>query len=401
MKKNYIIVSLVLISILHSFNAKSQCFVDTVANGYWGFNTPDPSGGIYVGYLCGLVDSVGTFGSQGYYNGDGYEIDLIAGSSVTFEVDQCNGNPVSLTVLNRNNDSVFAYSGNFSCPNSVTFIVPYTGTFVVLMNLNDNCQGGGMSLIGYVHAKITRGTTVPACPPEANQVNDTICGAAPLILDDPYINGNTSNSALTDPRDGDIVDLGYTCSDPNNTMWYSYTPDIDRTIYVFLATTPGSAFYSWLGVFSSAIDSCSGGLNYIDCLEGFDDFSGLDTVVYPLSVYADTTYYFMIDGYMGQTGDFSIRLQSDSLFAAVDEPESKQISVYPNPAVNEFTVTTGKSAMINASLSVSNALGEITYEKQFDNFHSEKISTSTWNPGIYFIRLHSSTTSRTTKVVVR
>lgn len=403
MKNGYLLLCLFIFLIGNNSAVKAQCNVDSAANGFYGFN--DPAGGIYETFLCGLIDSVGTFSSQGYYDGDGYYIRLVAGSDVTFEVDQCSGNPVSMTVVDQNNQILPGAYSPPNCPNSVSFTAAYTGLHLVVLNLNGVCAGGGTSIIGYVHAKITPGTPVPDCPAEGIQVNDTICGAIPLFVDAPYVSGNTDTSFATDPMDIDVVDAGYLCSQPNNTMWYSFTPTADAdTIYVYYATIPGSSFYSALGYFAAndPTNACTGGLNYLNCFEGFDESFGIDTVIHPLlNIVAGNTYYFMVDGFNNQTGPFSIRLESSSIFNQLNAFSKENISVFPNPATSEFTLRAGKTTLANTTVTVTNMLGENVFEKQFDILQSEKISTLNWASGMYFVKMTSGGQSFVTRILVQ
>lgn len=388
--KKLIPLVFVILFLFNSEKSKAQCTFDSLANFIYGFN--DPNGGIFTGYLCGFTDSVGTFGSQGYYDGDAYQIRLVGGYNTTFEVSDCNGNPVSLTVLDSINQIIPGAYSAANCPNSVSFNPPYTGYYYILMNLNGVCGGGGSSLIGNVHAKITQGVLVPACPPEAYQINDTICGAIPLVLNDPYTFGSSNLSFPTDPLDGQVTNLGFTCSEPNHTMWYTYTPTANAdTLYIHFATPQGSTFHSWLGIFSASnpSDPCRGGLNYIDCIEGFDDNTGIDTV--QLSIYnltAGTVYYFMTDGFQGSTGDFGIRLESSDFFNQVQAIKSDNFSIYPNPASTEINLNL-KLRLAGATVTVTNIIGEQVFEKRYNTLQTEKISTVNWTQGMYFVKIAS------------
>ncbi len=176
------------------------------------FNDPDGTG-YFSGFLCTGNDSVGTTGANGYYDGNGYEIRLVSGSQVTFLVDHCTGNNVSLTVNDSDNTIIpGAYSAP-ACPNSLDFTAPYTGLYKIIINKNGVCNGAGTSVIGQAYARIKNGTSVPACP-VANLVNDTICGAIPLYLDSTIETGNTALASASDPMDSYVVSIGDSCSLP-------------------------------------------------------------------------------------------------------------------------------------------------------------------------------------------
>jgi hypothetical protein len=175
-------------------------------------------------------------------------------------------------------------------------------------------------------------------------------------------------------------------------------------MYVHFATTPGSAFYSWLGYFSadSMNSPCTGTLTYIDCLEGFDDNTGLDTVMHPLyGLTAGTTYYFMVDGFEGQAGDFSIRLESSTMFNTLDLITPENITLFPNPATTEITIQSGKSILNNTTVTFLNVMGEVVYTVDYSTLQSEKISTASWSRGVYIAQITSGGVVLNKRILVR
>ncbi len=371
---------------LHSYHAFSQCQpVDTLI---FGFN--DPNGpGYYSGFLCTGVDSVGTTGPYGFYNGDSYSINLVAGSDVIFSTDSCNGNSVSLTIADSLMDIIpGAYAGP-NCPNSLNFTAPYTGTYFVVLSLNGTCNVIGSTLIGQVYVQIDPNSNVPDCP-VGNVVNDTICGAIPLTIDGPFLTGNTTSAYPTDPLDNYITNIGFLCSPPNNTLWYTFTAQTNiDTLDIWLTSAAGSGFHSWLGVFTAndTIDFCNGSLSFIGCAEGPNDGAGVDTVIQSLyGLLADHVYYFMIDGYNGATGEFSIALKESSFNTSILQIDDNVFTVYPNPSDGSFYIS---SEIENASLVIYNSVGKELYSRNFESFSDEKIITDNLSDGLYIIKITS------------
>jgi len=368
-----------------TFSNKSFAQCAAIDSLIYGFN--DPSGiGSFTGYLCVGTDSVGTVGVFGYYDADSYVINLVAGSSVTFSVDSCNGNPVSLTV----NDSTMniipgAYAAP-GCPNALNFTPAYTGRYYITLNLNGSCGNPGASLLGEVYAKIQSGTTPPACP-NANLVNDTICGAIPLTLG-VFEHGNSSNASPTDPLDGYIVSIGDSCSLPNNTLWYSFTTPVGiDTAYIWLTSDPGSNFHSWLVGFqaNSISNPCNGTLSFLGCINGPDDAAGIDTVVTVFyGVLPNVTYYLMIDGYNGQSGGFSLAVKTVPWVTAVSEESKYNLSLI-NDYANSLLVIS--SEIRKADLRLFDAMGKEVARYPSKDLRKMQISTSTLSPGLYFVSI--------------
>jgi hypothetical protein len=393
MKKKYFIQILFIFLLAFSTqNVYAQCAVDTDTNSILSFNEPGGSGP-FNDYLCLGTDSVGSAGFNGYYDGDGYRIKLVSGSQIIISVDNCSGNPVSITIADSANQIISGLYSAAACPNTLSFSAPYTGEFIVVLNLNGVCNGGGTTIIGQAYTQFQPGSIIPDCP-IANIINDTICGALPLTLDGPFIVGNTADAFPTDPIDSYIISIGYNCSSPNNTMWYSFTSSIDiDTSYLWLTSDVGSQFHSWLVAFiaNDTVNSCSAPLTYLGCEDGPDDFAGIDTVSIPIyGINANTVFYFMIDGYSGLTGGFSITLKSTPFVVSVpDIFNEKTISVYPNPVSHTLHLNSSVE-LLKSSVSILNSFGQILFTKSFERFTGMETDVSSFGNGIYYIEVSNT-----------
>jgi len=72
------------------------------------------------------------------------------------------------------------------------------------------------------------------------------------------------------------------------------------------------------------------------------------------------------------------------------------IRLYPNPVANEMHVSAGEEAL--RSIEVSNTTGQMVYAISLNSF-STIISTSNWEPGIYFVHITTQSGNTTVKVV--
>ena len=147
-------------------------------------------------------------------------------------------------------------------------------------------------------------TSIP--PPPPTPANDSLCGAIPLTVGGPYDNNDNTSASISDNDDLKAVSAGYTCSTPNNTLWYSFTPTVTEDVVVNYASTPVNGLNGWLGVFTAT--SCSSPLVYSNCLNGPAGTG--DTSKNTISVVAGTTYYLMVDGVLGAVGGYAIGLTS-------------------------------------------------------------------------------------------
>ncbi len=263
---------------------------------------PTALGVVYSGYVCDGHDSLQTRSGWNFYDGDGYDVKLVAGAQYRITLDSCAA-PIALTVSDSNGVAGAIISGAFAgaaCPNQMTFTAPYTGKYYINASLNGICGNAGTLPIASAGVKLITSAICPLVP--ATPINDTICGAVNMTLGTTYLGDNTTASA-TDPRDGDVTAAGFACSAPSNTLWYSYTPVVSDTFFITVNSPALGGLDAWVGLFEAA--SCSSPFVSGACLIGpLPGTSYVDTVL----LTAGTKYFIMIDGYAGAVGTYDIML---------------------------------------------------------------------------------------------
>ena len=90
-----------------------------------------------------------------------------------------------------------------------------------------------------------------------------------------------------------------------------------------------------------------------------------------------------------------------SVYTSVNENEASNLSIYPNPAVNETFVTL-ENAGLN-EVSVYDIQGRLVSKESFDAMEGEKVrlGTEMLNSGVYFITVSNESTVKTAKLVVK
>lgn len=143
-------------------------------------------------------------------------------------------------------------------------------------------------------------------------VNDEACGAFALILDGSQDCGNSAiATSVNDPT------LIGSCSAPNNTLWYSYTPSSTGPVIIRteIPSATSNPLNGWVGIFTATGTCPTPGLTLTalagsSCLQfGQTGAGDIDSLLTP-TLTAGTTYYFMIDGFSGDNGEFCIKLVS-------------------------------------------------------------------------------------------
>jgi hypothetical protein len=106
-----------------------------------------------------------------------------------------------------------------------------------------------------------------------------------------------------------VQDPASNCSNPNNTVWFKYTPTENGTVVLHLTTPdqPAKALHGWVGWYHS-VGTCE---NPSFWMEGFCATFGdngnndTDDLISPELV-AGVTYYIMVDGFSDEFGEFCI-----------------------------------------------------------------------------------------------
>lgn len=136
--------------------------------------------------------------------------------------------------------------------------------------------------------------------------NDSACGATPLTLGGPEVCTNTTlATSVNDPQ------LPGSCSSPNNTVWFSYTPSVTgpvslRTSIPATATDGLNGWVAWYTI-SGCPNPTFTAVTGSACQE-FGSLPGdADTLLSP-TLTAGTTYYIMIDGFAGDVGEACFNL---------------------------------------------------------------------------------------------
>ncbi len=384
-----------LFTLFIGLDVYSQCTpMSTYAPSAWG--EPSAPTVPYTGYMCIGHDTLTTRTGWDYYDGDGYFINLIAGSDVTFFIDGCTGFPASLTIV----DSTGAAGGvgtvipgafvAAACPNNLNFIAPYTGRYNLVFDADGDCATFGTAAIGIAAIKLNNASTITNCTPFPAPSNDSICNAIPVTLGTIY-SGNSTYATAVDERDADVANAGFACSAPNNTLWYSFVPAASGD-FEFVTDAPVSGGAQiWLGVFEAP--TCIDPLFYLDCLQGAVPGSPwADTV----SLLGGTNYYVMVDGFSGAIGAYTFTV--NALTTGINEINAKDFSVYPNPFTDVITIKNSSIAQ-NINVEILNMVGQVVYKEQMNNLVTSNIDTKSLAKGVYFIRFISNEGIATKKLV--
>lgn len=135
-------------------------------------------------------------------------------------------------------------------------------------------------------------------------VNDAPCGAIVLTAGGPEDCGNTTAATSTN-------DPAFSCSTPNNTVWYKYTPTANGVVDVKLKRNGATGNLNAWVQFYTVTGSCPNLTltQFGTACDGDIDLTTLDSATYTSpALTAGTTYYILIDGFSGASGAYCIQL---------------------------------------------------------------------------------------------
>ena len=85
---------------------------------------------------------------------------------------------------------------------------------------------------------------------------------------------------------------------------------------------------------------------------------------------------------------------------SVNDFEFNDLSVYPNPAKSEVNLKWNKSE--DVSVRIYNTLGKVVYYgKEVNLFNGLKVNVSTFNSGVYFVKLNTAKGEITKKLILK
>ena len=170
-----------------------------------------------------------------------------------------------------------------------------------------DCTGAGN---GYgLNSALVQFTSGGTCTAPAN---DNVCNAITLTVDGASDCQNTTG-ATTEAVETPLT----TCSTPNNTVWYKFTPTTTGAVQIVMTSPTVSVVTGgfWLSLFTltgcptptlTTAVSCTGNSLTIGTTPGQKDSLSMNVI-------AGTEYYLQIDGVSGAYGAFCIKIKSPSV----------------------------------------------------------------------------------------
>ena len=225
--------------------------------------------------------------------------------------------------------------------------------------------------------------TVEILNAPATPINDTICGAKNLLLNTPITDDNTA-AAPTDPRDTDAQTAGFSCSTPNNTLWYKYTPTVSAVYYIKTTSPSINGLQAWVGIFDAT--SCTSAFNTGVCDPGCTPGNG--TITDTVAMTAGVNYYIMVDGFLGAVGSYTIEISKDTASSGISDIRvNSSVFISPNPANEYCNVRLASKLNGNAIIQLFDITGRVVIEENINNKNETQLDLSNLVAGAYFIKV--------------
>lgn len=81
-------------------------------------------------------------------------------------------------------------------------------------------------------------------------------------------------------------------------------------------------------------------------------------------------------------------IQSRTFNVEIDDNNNLEGKVYPNPATETFKIEL-EEELENAKIQITNSMGKVIENKEFNKFYHENFDSSQWGKGTYFISIAS------------
>lgn len=167
-------------------------------------------------------------------------------------------------------------------------------------------------------------------------------------------------------------------------------------------------FFTYTGSGSNeniTVSLCDGNTNYdsyvrvfTDCtltneIVSNNDFCGIQS---ELTFESDgaSTYFIMVEGNTGATGDFSLEVICEPILG-IEDLTISEIILYPNPVINNLNIVSNR---IMKSISINNVLGQELITTDV-NALENSIDLSGYAKGNYFLNIHLGDTVITKKII--
>jgi hypothetical protein len=179
-----------------------------------------------------------------------------------------------------------------------------------------------------------------------------------------------------------------------NSVWFKFIPTASGTISI-----SSSGFDNELALYEAESAEEILNDNYI-LMAANDDRSSTDyrPILRSLKVQSGKTYWIQVDGSGGGTEDvFDLNI---TMLTAIDEQLSSPLMVFPQPAKDIVKLKGEELTKSPVNLSVYSISGQCIYSKETTVNNDEiTLDISTWEPGIYLVKINTTDKNYLARIV--
>ncbi|NNC81955.1 MAG: T9SS type A sorting domain-containing protein [Flavobacteriales bacterium] len=219
--------------------------------------------------------------------------------------------------------------------------------------------------------------------------NDDLCGAATLIVNDPFMMFNTEGST---PEAGEAEGSCFGVTGTLETVWFEFTAPASGEVTVSTDLADTELHDTHIAIYELTGD-CSDltSLVEIGCDEDGGDEApfGYTSVEELTGLTEGQNYYIQVDGWAEQDGEFGIRVFEDVI--SVEEFVSQGFSLFPNPSEGQVTLTSGDMNGL-VDIEVIDMNGRTTYVERavLEATRPVILDLEELEAGIYMVRVLNS-----------
>jgi hypothetical protein len=238
--------------------------------------------------------------------------------------------------------------------------------------------------------------------------------------DSPHANeGFYFNIKVTYPTDGDVCENAIPLRLPVENLFgttvgywddYNYSPCspfnnyMDGNDKVYTITLPDDGYLTGdiIGTYGSihVLDVCPTEELTKDHCKAFT--GGQNGGHFRKKIDAGTYYVIISSWAPPQTLDYLLNLSFEGISAVENDNLTSDLSVYPNPARESFTLRIDNAKATNLSLELVNLSGQVVYRNEVKSTYSfqEEIDASRFARGVYYLKANNGKELKISKIVL-
>ena len=230
-------------------------------------------------------------------------------------------------------------------------------------------------------------------------VNDNVCDAIPLTLENPSSGGAYSNISAT-IQTGESGGSCWFIGDPaSESVWFTFVAPTSGEVRITTVYNDGSLNDIQMTLYS--LTDCSDFSTFTELACDEDDDANVDpnagvrSLIEYTALTPGNTYYIQVDGYSNNVGTFDIGVFDLNLLSITDVESNLSFTYFPNPVQNELIL---KAQSNIQDVTIYNMLGQEVL-RTAPNALESNVNMAELQTGAYFVKVSINDAVETIRII--